>query len=185
MSNTVRMTTAKVDQGGNKSNNVCSLPSRTSKISDKISQKKKSSHRNLLRTLMYKRNRRHKFTTTCGFLIQIYVDLRKILQNWWNHSIHWPTIYKIWKFQAQKWSYAPPRATGNISIHRLRLTRRHAPLNPLVTSLMTSSSTNLQLYDVTDDVTPTNRFDWPGNQTRSEPPKKNLNKKREKEKALT
>ena len=39
MSNTVRMATAKIDQGGNKSNNVCSLPSRISKISDKISQK--------------------------------------------------------------------------------------------------------------------------------------------------
>ena len=33
------MTTAKVDQGGNKSNNVCSLSSRISKISDKISRK--------------------------------------------------------------------------------------------------------------------------------------------------
>ena len=33
------MATAKVDQSGNKSNNVCSLPSRISKISDKISQK--------------------------------------------------------------------------------------------------------------------------------------------------
>ena len=39
MSNIVRMATVKVDQGGNKSNNVCSLPSRISKISDKISQK--------------------------------------------------------------------------------------------------------------------------------------------------
>ena len=39
MSSIVRMATAKVDQGGNKSNNVCSLPSRISKISDKISQK--------------------------------------------------------------------------------------------------------------------------------------------------
>ena len=39
MSNTVRMTTAKVDQGGNKSNNICKLPSRISKNSDKISQK--------------------------------------------------------------------------------------------------------------------------------------------------
>ena len=35
----VRMATAKVDQGGNKSNNVCSLPSWISKISNKISQK--------------------------------------------------------------------------------------------------------------------------------------------------
>ena len=33
------MATAKVDQGGNKSNNVYSLPSQISKISDKISQK--------------------------------------------------------------------------------------------------------------------------------------------------
>ena len=33
------MATAKVDQGGNKSNNVYSLPSRISKLSDKISQK--------------------------------------------------------------------------------------------------------------------------------------------------
>ena len=39
MSNIVRMATVKVDLGGNKSNNVCSLPSRISKISDKISQK--------------------------------------------------------------------------------------------------------------------------------------------------
>ena len=39
MSKTVRMATAKIDQGGNKSNNVCSFPSRISKISDKISQK--------------------------------------------------------------------------------------------------------------------------------------------------
>ena len=39
MSNTVRMTTAKVDQGGNKSNNIYSRPSRISKNSDKISQK--------------------------------------------------------------------------------------------------------------------------------------------------
>ena len=39
MSNTIRIATTKVDQGGNKSNNVCSLPSRISKISDKISQK--------------------------------------------------------------------------------------------------------------------------------------------------
>ena len=39
MSNIVRMATAKVDQSGNKSNNVCSLPSQISKISDKISQK--------------------------------------------------------------------------------------------------------------------------------------------------
>ena len=39
MSNIVRMATIKVDQGGNKSNSVCSLPSRISKISDKISQK--------------------------------------------------------------------------------------------------------------------------------------------------
>ena len=33
------MATAKVDQGGNKSNNICNLPSRISKISGKISQK--------------------------------------------------------------------------------------------------------------------------------------------------
>ena len=33
------MATAKVDQGGNKSNNVYILPSRISKLSDKISQK--------------------------------------------------------------------------------------------------------------------------------------------------
>ena len=39
MSNIIRMATAKVDQGGNKSNNVCSLPSQISKISNKISQK--------------------------------------------------------------------------------------------------------------------------------------------------
>ena len=39
MSNTIRMATVKVDQNGNKSNNVCSLPSQISKISDKISQK--------------------------------------------------------------------------------------------------------------------------------------------------
>ena len=38
-SNVVSMAPAKVDQGGNKSNNVCSLPSQISKISDKISQK--------------------------------------------------------------------------------------------------------------------------------------------------
>ena len=39
MSNIVRMAVVKVDLGGNKSNNVCSLPSQISKISDKISQK--------------------------------------------------------------------------------------------------------------------------------------------------
>ena len=39
MSNIVRMATVKVDQGGNKSNNVYSLPSRISKIYNKISQK--------------------------------------------------------------------------------------------------------------------------------------------------
>ena len=38
-SNVVSMAPAKVDQGGNKSNNVCSLPSQISKIFDKISQK--------------------------------------------------------------------------------------------------------------------------------------------------
>ena len=39
MSNIIRMAAVKVDQGGNKSNNVCSLSSRISKISDKISRK--------------------------------------------------------------------------------------------------------------------------------------------------
>ena len=39
MSNIFRMAAVKVDLGGNKSNNVCSLPSQISKISDKISQK--------------------------------------------------------------------------------------------------------------------------------------------------
>ena len=37
MSNTVRMATAKIDQGGNKSNNACGLPFWISKNSDKIS----------------------------------------------------------------------------------------------------------------------------------------------------
>ena len=36
------------------------------------------------------------------------------------------------------------------------------------------------LYDVTDDVTPTNGFDWHGNRTRSEPPAKKKKKKWEK-----
>ena len=114
---TVRMTTAKVDQGGNKSNNIYSRPSRISKNSDKISQKinpQKSSKdfdvQNSERIINNGATTHgHKFPATHGFLIQICVDLRKILQNWCNHSIHWPTIYKIWKLQAQKQPYAPPR----------------------------------------------------------------------------
>ena len=84
---------------------------------------KKSTHRNLLRTLMYKTQKKssttepprtathdHKFPATRGFLIQICADLRKFLENWCNHSIHRPTIYKTWKLQAQKRPYVPPRA---------------------------------------------------------------------------
>ena len=112
------MTTAKVDQGGNKSNNICSRPSPISKNSDKISQKinpQKSSKdfdvQNLEKIINNGATTHgHKFPATRGFLIQIYADLRKILQNWWNHSIHWPTIYKTWKLQAQKSLYVPPRA---------------------------------------------------------------------------
>ena len=52
MSNIVRMATAKVDQGGNKSNNVCSLHLGFLKFLTRFH--KKSTHRNLLRSLMYK-----------------------------------------------------------------------------------------------------------------------------------
>ena len=54
-------------------------------------------------------------------------------------------------------------------------TRVHAP----------SSDKRTQFHDVMDDVTPTNRFDRPGNRTRSEPPAKKKKKKRERENALT
>ena len=89
MSNIVRMATIKVDQGGNKSNSVCSLPSRISKISDKISQKinphKSSKDFDVQNPEKIINNKatthRHKFPATRGFLIQICADLRKILQN--------------------------------------------------------------------------------------------------------
>ena len=85
------MATAKVDQGGNKSNNVYSLPSRISKLSDKISQKinpKKSSKdfdvQNPERSSATEPPRTathgHKFPATRGILIQICVNLRRILQ---------------------------------------------------------------------------------------------------------
>ena len=81
------MATAKVDQGGNKSNNVCSLPSQISKISNKISQKinpQKSSKdfdvQNPERSSATKPPRTathgHKFPATYRFLIQICTNLR-------------------------------------------------------------------------------------------------------------
>ena len=50
--NIVRMATAKVDKGGNKSNNVCGLHSGFLKFLTRFH--KKSTHRNLLRTFVYK-----------------------------------------------------------------------------------------------------------------------------------
>ena len=92
-----------------KSNNICSRPSRISKNSDKISQKinpqKSSKDFDVQNSEKIINNgattHGHKFPATRGFLIQICADLRKILQNWCNHSIHRPTIYETWKLQAQ------------------------------------------------------------------------------------
>ena len=113
------MATTKVNQGGNKSNNVYSLPSQISKISDKISQKinpQKSSKdfdvQNPERSLAMKPPRTathgHKFPVTRRFLIQICTNLRIFLQNWCHHYIHWPLIYKTQENQPQKSSHTPP-----------------------------------------------------------------------------
>ena len=104
ISNVVRMATAKVDQGGNKSNNVCSLPSQISKTSDRSSQN--STHRNLLRLLIYltwkiqvqmpgqKLPRAAKALKDRSLLLHIRTNPDFIARKWYYHSIQRPSMCK-------------------------------------------------------------------------------------------
>ena len=159
---------------------------------------KKSTHIDLLRTLMYKTQKKSRSpeltrVSTRGYKLRKSrpppSDLCKYILNFrkrtilgdppcpdlQNLKISGPSDHARTATFAQNFRRSPAsilRAlTRNHNSSRVgnSFTRVHAP----------SSDKRTQFHDVMDDITPTNRFDWPGNRTRSEPPAKKKKKKRE------